>query len=498
VISAEQEAKILRLFHAEQWRPNTIARQLGVHHSTVRRVLAQAGQESLIISRPSILDPYMGFLSKTLEIYPQLTAARLCGMIRARGYQGSEAHLRAIVARIRPRPKHEAYLRLRTLPGEQAQVDWAHFGKIRVGRAERRLYGFVMVLSYSRAIFLRFYLGHDHTAFFLRGHQEAFEFFGGVPRALLYDNLKSAVLEREGSAIRFNPRLLEFAGHYHFEPRPVAVARGNEKGRVERAIRYVRDNFYAARRYRDLDDLNAQARGWCLTVAQDRPCPEDRSRRVREVLADDQARLLPIPQPALATDEQRAIRIGKTPYLRFDLNDYSVPHTLVGKSVTLLASPETIRVLDGTREIACHPRTYDRDQQVENPEHVRDLVAQKRAAREGRGMNRLVAAVPRVREVFELLATEGMNLGSATSTLLRCLDHYGQRELVAAVDEVLAAGRPRPAAIRQVLERRRHARKVPPPLEAALTELARHPMQPVRAHSLDQYDRLTAKEGCHE
>ena len=196
MISAEQEAKILRLFHAEQWRPNTIARQLGVHHSTVRRVLAQAGQESLIISRPSILDPYMGFLTKTLESYPQLTAARLCGMIRARGYQGSEAHLRAIVARIRPRPKHEAYLRLRTLPGEQAQVDWAHFGKIRVGRAERRLYGFVMVLSYSRAIFLRFYLGHDHTAFFMRGHQEAFAFFGGVPRTLLYDNLKSAVLER--------------------------------------------------------------------------------------------------------------------------------------------------------------------------------------------------------------------------------------------------------------------------------------------------------------
>jgi transposase len=92
----------------------------------------------------------------------------------------------------------------------------------------------------------------------------------------LYDNLKSAVLERQGDAIRFHPTLLAFAAHYRFEPRPVAIARGNEKGRVERAIRYVRDNFFAARTWRDLDDLNAQAEAWCLGQAADRPCPEDR------------------------------------------------------------------------------------------------------------------------------------------------------------------------------------------------------------------------------
>ena len=158
----------------------------------------------------------------------------------------------------------EAYLRLKTLPGEQAQVDWAHFGAVRIGRAERRLMGFVMVLSYSRRVFLRFYLDAGMSNF-LRGHVAAFEAWQGVPRELWYDNLKSVVAERHGDAIRFNPQLLAFAGHYLFLPRPVAVARGNEKGRVERAIRYVRDSFFAARAWRDIGDGRSGGR-WALTV----------------------------------------------------------------------------------------------------------------------------------------------------------------------------------------------------------------------------------------
>ena len=113
-------------------------------------------------------------------------------------------------------------MRLSTLPGEQAQCDWAHFGKLKVGNAERRLLAFVMVLSWSRKIFLRFYFG-DSTANFLRGHAEAFEYYGGVAREILYDNLKSAVLERVGDAIHFNPDLLSLAAHYRFAPKPVDV-----------------------------------------------------------------------------------------------------------------------------------------------------------------------------------------------------------------------------------------------------------------------------------
>jgi transposase len=275
MIPSEREAEILRLYSAESWLRGTIARQLSVHHSVVTRVLEQAGHAPAAHApRPSIADPFIPFIIETLKKYSTLRASRLYQMVKQRGYPGGPDHFRRIVARHRPRPPAEAYLRLRTLPGEQAQVDWAHFGKIEIEGATRKLMAFVMVLSWSRHIFLRFYLGAA-MANFLRGHVDAFAYFGGIPRVLLYDNLKSAVLERAGDAIRFNPEIIALAKHYRFEPRPVAVRRGNEKGRVERAIRYIRDNFFAAREWRNLDNLNDQALSWCTGTAADRKSLEE-------------------------------------------------------------------------------------------------------------------------------------------------------------------------------------------------------------------------------
>ena len=206
------EAQILRYHHAEKWTVGTIARQLHVHHGVVRRVLAQAGLPRLGPSpRPSQVDAYLPFIRQTLEAFPTLTASRLYAMVRERGYRGRPDHFRHLIACHRPRPKAEAYLRLRSLPGEQAQVDWGHFGHLAIGRARRPLMAFVMVLSHSRQIFLRFF-PDARMENFLRGHVGAFGAWGGVPRVLLYDNLKSAVLERRGDAIRFHPTLLGLPG----------------------------------------------------------------------------------------------------------------------------------------------------------------------------------------------------------------------------------------------------------------------------------------------
>jgi hypothetical protein len=166
---------------------------------------------------------------------------------------------------------------------------------------------------------------------------------------LLYDNLKSAVLERRGDAIRFHPTLLNFAGHYRYEPRPVAVARGNEKGRVERAIRYVRDAFFAARGFTGIDDLNAQAVAWCNGLAADRRCPEEPARTVREVFTEEAARLLKLPDNPAPLLERVEVKAGKTPYVRFDLNDYSVPHTHVQRTLTVLADPHKLRVVEAAK-----------------------------------------------------------------------------------------------------------------------------------------------------
>jgi transposase len=314
-------------------------------------------------------------------------------MVRERGYRGSPDHFRHVIAGHRPRRPPEAYLRLRTLPGEEGQVDWAHFGQLEIGRARRPLMAFVMVLSHSRQIFLRFFLD-ARMENFLRGHVAAFAAFSGVPRVLLYDNLKSAVLERHGDAIRFHPTLLSFAGYYRYEPRPVAVARGNEKGRVERAIRYVRDAFFAARSFTDLDDLNAQAAIWCNGQAADRRCPAEPARSVREVFAEEGPLLLNLPDNPPPVHESVQVRVGKTPYIRFDLNDYSVPAAHVQRSLTVLAEPHELRIVDGMHVLAQHRRSYDKGAQIEDPAHIQSLPLRRRGRWSSRSTPPISTAPP--------------------------------------------------------------------------------------------------------
>jgi transposase len=410
-------------------------------------------------------------------------------MVRSRGYAGGPDHFRHIVSLHRPRPAAEAYLRLRTLPGEQAQVDWGYFGKLTIGRAERALWGFVMVLSYSRQIFLRFFFGNA-MANFLRGHLGAFTAFAGVPRVLLYDNLKSAVLERVGQAIHFNPTLLELAAHYRFEPRPVAVARGNEKGRVERAIRYIRESFFAAREFTDLADLNAQATAWCEHVAAERLCPQDRGRRVREVFAEERERLLALPDNPFPCEEREPIEVRRTPYVRFDLNDYSVPHIYVRRSVEVHATLERVRIVDATKVIATHPRSWGKGEQIEIAEHVTDLVAVKRAARHHRGLDRLHHACSHAAAFFAALAERHANLGAATTGLIKLLDLHGASAVDAALAGALQAHAPHLSAVRQILEQARHAQSQPPPIAVPLPEDPRVRDIVVQPHPLTIYDQI--------
>ena len=493
-VSNDIEAKILRYYHVEKWRIGTIARQLHVHHSVVRRVLAATGvPKTDFIKRESLITQYLSFIMETLTKYPKLTASRLYEMVKSRGYAGGVDHFRHTIALYRPRPPAEAYLRLRTLPGEQAQVDWGHFGYVEIGKARRSLMAFVMVLSYSRKIFLRFYLSQKMSNF-LRGHEAAFTAYQGVPRVILYDNLKSAVLERLGDAIHFNPQLLAFAAHYRYEPRPVAVARGNEKGRVERAIRYVRDNFWPARTWKDIADLNQQADAWCEGIAADRPCPEDKTIFVKKAFLDEQPKLLTLPDNPYPTHEQEIVRIGKTPYARFDLNDYSVPHTLVRSTVTVCATLSSISIIDGKDIIAIHARCFDKGQQIEDEKHIADLTASKREAKQHRGQDRLRSAVPESQKLLIKAAERGYNLGSIVAQLLQLLDDYGASELNAAIDYVLSQGVPHPHSVRTRLEAQREARQLPPPIPIALPDDSRVRELVIRPHTLASYDQLTKEE----
>jgi len=499
-VSEERKAQILRLYFAEHWRVGTIARQLGIHHSTVERVLGEVGvaREQQRPRRRSILDPFVAFITQTLAEYPTLSAARLYDMLTARGYSGGPDHVRHRVAQLRPRRPSEAYLRLRTLAGEQGQVDWAHFGKLQVGRALRPLMAFVMVLSYSRHTFVRFYYNAT-LANLLRGHVEAFNAFGGVARQVLYDNMRSVVLERRGEAIRFHPTFLELAAHYRFEPRPVALARGNEKGRVERTIRFIREGFFAARRFRDLDDLNAQADQWCRTRAAERPCPEDRQRTVRELFEEERPSLLVLPDNPFPTEERVEVQVAKTPYVRFDLNDYSIPHTHVRRTLVVMATLETIRVFaDNNTCIATHARSFDRGQQIEDPAHIAALLANKRQGREHRAKDRLHHAAPSAQALFRIAAERRQHLGVLTRGLIELLDAYGAAALEKAIAQALVRDTAHLAGVRHLIDQQRHARGLPPPVALALPDDPRLRHQQVRPHDLADYDRLQSDNDGHD
>jgi hypothetical protein len=347
-----------------------------------------------------------------------------------------------------------------------------------------------MVLSYSRAIFALFTLDQTLESF-LRGHVDAFQAFHGTARTLVYDNLRSAVLERAGTAIRFHPRLLELAGHYHFAPRPCTPGRGNEKGKIERQILYLRQAFFAARTFGDVDDLNAQFRRWRDDIAHQRPHPEQRDRTVAEVFAEEQPRLLPLPAHPFETAVMRLVVSGKTPYVRFDRNSYSIPHTHVRRPLTLLASPTLVRLLAGSEEIARHDRSYDTGQVIEQEAHVAGLVSATRQANPSSARDRLRLAIPATTTLLERLAARGESLRLHVARLLALLDDYGPQELATAIDRALERDALGAGAIAHILETRRRQRGLKPPIPIALPDRPGVRNLDVTPHRLETYDALT-------
>jgi len=494
VIGPEVVAEIMRLYVVERWRPGTIARHLGIHRDTVKNAIRRDGGRIERAARASKLDRFEGFIRDTFEQYPKVPASVVWRMITARGYSGSESHFRKWVRQreLRPRRKAEAFLELRTLPAEQGQVDWASFGTVPVKGGERRLSAFLMVLSYSRRIFVRYFFEQKMGAF-LEGHAAAFAHFGGVPRTILYDNLKSAVLERIGDAIRFHPKMLEMAAWYRFVPRPVAVARGNEKGRVERAISYLRSSFFMSWRWSSLPQLNQDVLAWCTEVADQRQWPQHRSRSVMDAFAEERDQLIPIVDP-FAFAQRTTVSIGKTPYARFDCNRYTVPPDHVRRDLTIEATSEKIRVLDGTeKEITEHERCWDKGQDVEVPDHIEGLVKAKKQARMHRNQLRLLRAVPQAEKLLCELASRRSAMALPVDELTRLLDEFGAHELQIAVDEALESGSPHPGSVRLILDRRRRARQARPPVAVLLPDDERIRDLVVTPHDLAEYDTVSSR-----
>ena len=484
-VSREVESEIRVLYFGEHLPVGTVAAQLGVHEDVVRRVVGLLEPRAPADPRPLKVDPVKEFIAETLKQYPRLCSTRLFDMVKSRGYTGTPRTLRAYVRTVRPRPKREAFLRLSPLIGEQAQVDWAHVGNIPVPGGVRPLWLFVMALAWSRAIWAEFVLDLSVWSL-LRSLTRACAYFGGTPREWLFDNAKVVVLERHGAAARFHPLLLDLAGHHAVRLKLCGVRKGNEKGVVERHIRYVRDRFLAARCIHGIDQGNREFLSFVDEVAHPRPHPTLPGRTVLDCFEEERGRLLPLPKVAFVTEQVIPVRVDKTAFCRFDTNVYSVAPSLVGKTITLAVDDREVRLLDGSELVASHQRCWGRRQILESPEHREAILALKQEALASKGRSRLQAAVPGIDGLYERWVHAGRNLGSMTTRTLKLLDLYGPALLASAAAEILERGLHDPGALAALCEQRRHAMSAAVPLHTTLSPDING--RDVIPHDLEAYD----------
>jgi len=293
------------------------------------------------------------------------------------------------------RPKRQpAFLKLAFAPGECAQVDWGSFGSVPVGQTSRCLSFFVMVLCYSRMMYVEFTVSQT-MEHFLACHQHAFEFFGGSPTKVMVDNLKSAVLTRVlGEAPVFNPKYLDFATHCGCPIAPCHVGKGNEKGRVENGVGSVKKPCLAGLELPDFSALHPAARQWLDTVANVRLHSETREKPVQAWHTErPYLRSLPMHPFDIATVAQ--VRASRQCRLTLDTNRSAVPAHYAGQALTLKTSPDRLCLSHGDTLIARHTRRDDRLQDVEAPDHPQPLLEQRKKARAHQLFLRFLALSPR-------------------------------------------------------------------------------------------------------
>ena len=460
----EVEAEIRRHFFAEHWRVGTIAAQLGVHPDVVRRVVGLDSARRVVPAREvgALVTPYAEFIAQTLTRYPRLRATRLFDMLKGRGYAGSVRTLREHVARVRPSSPRGAFLRTETFAGEQAQVDWAFVGNREVPGGRRGLWLFVMVLSWSRMLFAE--CVWDLTAASLRRSLiRAHGFFGGSPRQWLFDNPRTIVLARQGDAARFHPTVVELSSAFCTQARLCTVRAPQEKGRVERAVRYLRDRFLAGRELRDVTQGNRELGEFLRDVAPARPHPRLPDRTVGDAFVEERTRLLALPDPMPSHEQIMPAVIDRMAFARIDTNLYSVPSSWAERTLTMAADDARVRLLDGTTEVASHARSWGRRQVFEQRAHRAALIAERHAAKDLKGRDRLRAEVPAIEALLERWVGAGRNMGNAVSRSIVALDLYGPEALRAAVAEALARGTEDPGALGLLCEQQRRATKRPVP-----------------------------------
>lgn len=344
------------------------AKRLSLDRGTVTKYwdCTDPEREKPTYNRSSKIDPYKNYIKKRLKKWPELSAERIFQEISKMGYQGSSRTVRRYVSKIRPKKKRE-YKPIETLPGEQAQIDWGHFGEIIENGQRRKLYAFVFCLSWSRVRYVEFITSLNMAVFNGCLHR-ALQYIGGVPQTILFDNAKTVVAERVGTVIRFNSNLLDLSLAYGFTPKACWVNDPESKGKVESNVKYVRSGFFYAREYKDLEDLNHQARNWLDEIANAK-IHGTTGRIPKELLAEEQKYLkdLPAIKAPLPVYEKR--KATKTGLISIGGNKYSIPAKLASKTIQLRRYEDRVEVITGNEITCMHQLASGKGHIIINDDH---------------------------------------------------------------------------------------------------------------------------------
>jgi transposase len=375
---------------------SAIARQMGIDRKTVRSALKQPEAPAALETAPSVLDPYKDYLRGRLEV-ADFTAQRLFQDIQAQGYTGGYNLVKRFVAPLRAEHHRQAVIRFETQPGHQAQIDWSAFGLLVVDGVRKALSCFSMILGFSRYQYIEFTLSQN-LASFLTCHVHAFEYFGGVPDELLYDNLKTAVLSHVDGTVEWQSTFTDFAAYYGFTPRACRPYRAQTKGKVERPFPYIRSNFFLGRTFTGLDDVNAQGRHWLDHIANARIHGTTHERPL-DRFQIERVQLRPLPQQAYRTVETTFRSATRDCVISYGGNFYSVPaRHAARRHLRVEVSPANLTIYHNAEKIAVHRLCHGRHHRIIDPKHLEGLVVQAagvaRAGADGRRVHRWAGQNP--------------------------------------------------------------------------------------------------------
>lgn len=419
---------------AKHLTPAQLADSLGLDIKTVRHWIGRPYAQRASVPRSSKLDPFKGRIVGWLDAHP-LTAQQVFQRLTEAGYRGGSSIVRDYVRKIRPRQR-EAFLTLAFAPGEAAQVDWGEFGTIAVGDTRRRLSFFVMVLAYSRQMYVEFTLSQT-MEHFLMAHINAFMALG-VPRKVMVDNLRCAVLRHvPGVAVQFNPRYLDFARHYGFEIVACAPAKGNEKGRVERGVGYIKGNFLCGLELPEFAAMNPAVRVWLESVANVRIHRETRHRPV-DLWAEERAHLAPMNPNVFDVGRVISLRANRQFRVTFEANRYSVPARFAGSLLTLKVYPDRLCIYHDAELVARHGRSFERHLDIVDADHPKALIAQRRHARDACVLQRFLALSPQAPKYHNgLIERRGLAM-THVRKIVALADIHGDEAVARALADALA------------------------------------------------------------